>query len=82
MVVFFQLTAQTTLGLVLDDLTNVDGILEKIMVLFDGQSIDVGGEIIKPRTSFMTALNIKQFEQLATHHRLGNSELKLSFHSR
>ena len=66
---FFHLTAQTTLGLVLDDLTNVDSILEKIMVLFDGQHIDVGGETIKPRTSFMTALNMKQFKQLATHHR-------------
>ena len=66
---FFQLTAQTTLGLVLDDLTNVGGILEKIMVLFDGQNIDVGGETIKPRTSFMTAVNMKQFKQLATHHR-------------
>lgn len=66
---FFQLTAQTTLGLVLDDLTHIDGILEKIMVLFDGQHIDVGGETIKPRTSFMTALNMKQFKQLAAHHR-------------
>lgn len=66
---FFQLTAQTTLGLVLDYLTNVGGILEKIIVLFDGQNIDVGGETIKPRTSFMTALNMKQFKQLAEHHR-------------
>ena len=66
---FFQLTAQTTLGLVRDDLTDVGGILEKIMVLFDGKSIDVGGETIKPRTSFMRALNMKQFKQLAAHHR-------------
>ena len=69
MVGFFQLTGQTTLGLVHDDLTHVAGILEKIMVLFDGQNINVGGETIKPQTSFMTALNMKQFKQLATLYR-------------
>ena len=56
----FKITVQSTLRHVLDDSTNIDGILE---ILFDGQSIDVGGETIEPRTSFMTALNMKQFKQ-------------------
>ena len=32
---FIKITAQSTLGLVLDDPTNIDGILEKVMVLFE-----------------------------------------------
>ena len=66
---FFQMTAQTTLGLVLDDLTEAGGLVEKIMVLFDGKTVDSGGILIKPRTSFMTALNMKQFKLLVKHHR-------------
>ena len=66
---FFQMTAQTTLGLVLDDLTQSASLVEKIVVLFDGKSVESGGNLIKPRTSFMTALNMKQFMLLVNHHR-------------
>ena len=59
---FFQLTAQCTLELVLDDLTNVDGIVGKIVVLFDCKDTDMGGETIRPCTSFMIALNMKQIK--------------------
>lgn len=66
---FFQITSRTTLGLVLDDLTQVSGLIEKIMVLFDGKSVDSGEQSITPRTSFMTALNQKQFKLFVKHHR-------------
>ena len=67
---FFDMTARTTLGLVLDDLTEAGGLVENIMILFDGKSqtvqVDSGGILIKPRTSFMTALNMKQFKYLSS----------------
>lgn len=50
--VFFQMTAQTTLGLVLDDLTQSTSLVEKIVVWFDGKSVK-SGDLIKPRTSFL-----------------------------
>lgn len=68
-VCFLRITSQTTLGLVLDDLTEASGLVEKIMVLFDGKAIEPGGETIKPRTSFMTALNMSCFKLLVKHHR-------------
>ena len=75
---FFQMTAQTTLGLVLDDLTEAGGLVEKIMVLFDRKTVDSGGILIKPRTSFMTALNMKQFKLLVKHHRYIHSVSKVN----
>ena len=65
---FLRVTSQTTLGLVLDDLTQAGGLVEKIMVLFDGKTVESGGETIKPRTSFMTALNRSCFKLLVKHH--------------
>ena len=47
---FLRITSQTTLGLVLDDLTQAHGLVEKIMVLFDGKAVESGGETFRPRT--------------------------------
>ena len=66
---FLRITSQTTLGLVLDDLTQANGLVEKIMILFDGKAVESGGETLKPRTSFMTALNMSCFNLLVKHHR-------------
>lgn len=66
---FLRITSQTTLGLVLDDLTQAHGLVEKIMVLFDGKAVESGGETFRPRTSFMTALNMSCFKLLVKHHR-------------
>lgn len=52
-----------------DDLTQAVGLVEKIMVLFDGKTVESGGEMFKPRTSFMTALNMSCFKLLVKHHR-------------
>ena len=37
---FLRITSKTTLGLVLDDLTQAHGLVEKIMVLFDGKAVN------------------------------------------
>ena len=68
-VTFFRMTTKTTLGLVLDDPSEVRAIHEKVMILFEGQSIEQKDETIKPRTTFMTSLNTPCFRKLVRHHR-------------
>jgi hypothetical protein len=68
-VCFHRVSSETALGLVLDNLTQTGGLVEKIMVLFDGKTIKSGGQTIKPQTSFMTALNRSFFKLLVKHHR-------------
>ncbi len=58
------------LGLVLDDLTQVGGLIEKIVMLFDGKTVE-SEQSTKPRTSFMTALNMTQFKLFVKHHTEG-----------
>ncbi len=60
---------QSTLGLVLDDITDYTKLLEKIMLLFDGKPIAYKGGTIQPRTSFMAAVNQEAFSGLAKHPR-------------
>lgn len=71
-VTFIRATTQTTLGLVLDDPTNHTAISEKIMLLFDGKTIEQNSVSLHPRTSFMTSINMPCFEKLAKHHRYMN----------
>ena len=71
-VTFIRATTQTTLGLVLDDPTNHTTISEKIMLLFDGKTIEQNSVSLHPRTSFMTSINMPCFEKLAKHHRYMN----------
>ena len=66
---FMTITTQTTLGLVLDDPTDAKAICEKIMLLFDGNSIEQHSSSVSPRTTFMTSLNMPCFTKLAKHHR-------------
>ena len=67
---FMTMTTQTTLGLVLDDPTDAKAISEKIMLLFDGNTMEQQSSSVCPRTTFMTSLNMPCFRKLATHHRL------------
>ena len=66
---FVKICSQSTLGVVLDDLTDHRSILEKIMLLFDGKPIEKNDERIQPRTSFLASVNMQCFESLAKHHR-------------
>ena len=68
-VTFVRATTQTTLGLVLDDPTSHTAISEKIMLLFDGKTIEQSSVALRPRTSFMTSINMPCFQKLAKHHR-------------
>lgn len=69
---FLKICSQSTLGAVLDDLTESKSILEKIMLLFDGKPIiEASGERIKPRTSFIASTNMDCFQSLSKHQRLG-----------
>ena len=56
-VTFIRATTQTTL----DDPTNHTAISEKIMLLFDGKTIEQNSVSLHPRTSFMTSINIPCF---------------------
>lgn len=67
---FLKMCSQTTLGVVLDDLTDYKGILEKIMLLFDGKPIETNDERLHPRTSFLASVNMQCFDSLAKHYRL------------
>lgn len=64
---FLKMCSQSTLGVVLDD---YKGILEKIMLFFDGKPIEANDERLQPRTSFLASVNMHCFESLAKHHRL------------
>lgn len=64
---FFHMCAQTTLGLVLDDLTDAKSILEKIMFLYDGKPTNETEDV--PRTSFLASVNMPCFSSLAKHDR-------------
>lgn len=66
---FLKLCAQTTLGVVLDDITDAKSIIEKIMFFFDGKPVEVSEDRIKPRTSFLASANMDCFQNLAKHHR-------------
>lgn len=68
-VTFVRATTQTTLGLVLDDPTSHNAITEKVMLLFEGKTIEQNGVALRPRTSFMTSINMPCFRNLAKHHR-------------
>ena len=68
-VTFVRATTQTTLGLVLDDPTSHTAISEKIMLLFEGKTIEQNSIAFRPRTSFMTSINMPCFNKLAKHHR-------------
>ena len=65
-VTFIQMTTKTTLGLVPSD---VKVIHEKVMILFEGQSIEQKEEILMPKTTFMTSVNTPCFRKLVRHHR-------------
>ena len=52
-VTFIRATTQTTLGLVLDDPSSHTAISEKIMLLFEGKTIEQNTVALRPRTSFM-----------------------------
>lgn len=60
---------QSTLGLVLDDVTDYTKVLEKIMLFYDGKAIAYQGGTIQPRTSFMVAVNHTAFNGLTQHPR-------------
>ncbi len=67
---FLLISSQTTLGLVLDDVTDYTNLLEKVMLLFDGKAVAHQRTSVKPRTSFMTAVNLRCFSGLSKHPRL------------
>ena len=58
----------TTLGLVLDDITDHEAICEKILMVFDGKDVEYHGVSVKPRTSFMASVNIPCFKKIVKHH--------------
>ena len=59
------------------DPTNHTAISEKIMLLFDGKTIEQNSVSLHPRTSFMTSINMPCFEKLAKHHRYMNVKFVL-----
>lgn len=67
---FLKMCCQSTLGIVLDDITEPKSVSEKIMLLFDGKPIEINDERFKPRTSFLVSANMECFEKLTKHHRL------------
>ena len=64
-----KICSQTTLGVVLDDITDANSIIEKIMFFFDGKPVEIGEDRIKPRTSFLASANMECFQSLAKHYR-------------
>ncbi|MCG8621784.1 MAG: hypothetical protein MJE68_07275 [Proteobacteria bacterium] len=66
---FMIATERTTLGLVLDDITDQEAVCEKILMVFDGKDIKYHGVSTKPRTSFMASVNIPCCKKIVKHHR-------------
>ena len=69
-------TEHTTLGLVLDDLTDAEAISEKILMIFDGKDVEYHGASLKPRTCFMASINMLCFKKIVKRHRLASYYIK------
>lgn len=59
---FIQLCSKTTLGVVYDDEDVPTRLTGKIMMVFDSISVPYQGKMVKPRTSFLAAVNTECFE--------------------
>ena len=66
---FMSISTQTTLSLVLDDPSDATMIVEKVMLLFDGKKTEQQGQVVLPRTTFMTSVNMDCFRKVMSHHR-------------
>ena len=60
-----RITSKTTLGIVLDDPTDQRMLQEKLMLHYDGGKIESGGNTIRPRTTFVTSINLPCLESLS-----------------
>ena len=58
-------TSETTLGVVIADPTDHTVIAEKIIHHFEGGTHASAHETIKPRTTFITSMNLKCLKQIA-----------------